>query len=180
MAADVRMTGAGDDIRTSHDKLPRSLGVWSAAAVLVGSTIGSGIFRTPATVAADIGTVGAVALVWILGGIVAVFGALTLAELATMYPRSVGVFVYVREGFGPLPAFLFGWTEMIVIRPSALGAIAMIFAEYMQTFVKMSDGQVRMVAGLAIIVLGLLNIASIKWAATLENVTTAGKVIALL
>jgi amino acid transporter len=146
----------------------------------VGSTIGSGIFRTPATVAADVGTVGAVALVWILGGIVAVFGALTLAELATMFPRSGGVFVYVREGFGPMPAFLFGWTEMIVIRPSALGAIAMIFAEYMQTFVKMSDGQIRLVAALAIIVLGGLNILSLRYAAFLENVTTGAKVLALL
>ena len=161
-------------------RLPRSLGVWSAAAVLVGSTIGSGIFRTPASVAADVGTVGAVALVWILGGVIAVFGALTLAELATMYPRSGGVFVYVREGFGPMPAFLFGWTEMIVIRPSALGAIAMIFAEYMQTFVKMSDGQIRLVAAIAIIVLGLLNIMSLRYAAILENATTAAKVLALL
>lgn len=180
MASDARGGGGSAVAPTSHDKLPRSLGVWSAAAILVGSTIGSGIFRTPASVAADVGTVGAVALVWILGGIVAVFGALTLAELATMYPRSGGVFVYIREGFGPLPAFLFGWTEMIVIRPSALGAIAMIFAEYMQTFVKMSDGQIRMVAAIAIIVLGLLNIASIRWAALLENVTTAAKVLALL
>jgi amino acid transporter len=163
-----------------HDRLPRRLGVWSAAAVLVGSTIGSGIFRTPATVAADVGTVGAVALVWILGGIVAVFGALTLAELATMYPRSGGVFVYIREGFGPLPAFLFGWTEMLVIRPSALGAIAMIFAEYTQTFVPMSEAQVRMVAGAAIIVLGLLNIRSIHGAALLENATTGAKVLALI
>jgi amino acid transporter len=162
------------------DRLPRSLGVWSAAAVLVGSTIGSGIFRTPANVAADVGTVGAVALVWILGGLVAVFGALTLAELATMYPRSGGVFVYVREGFGPMPAFLFGWTEMIVIRPSALGAIAMIFAEYMQTFVKMSDGQIRLVAAIAIVILGGLNVFSLRYAALLENVTTAAKVMALL
>lgn len=163
-----------------NDKLPRRLGVWSAAAVLVGSTIGSGIFRTPASVADHVGTVGAVALVWILGGIIAVFGALTLAELATMYPRSGGIFVYVREGFGPMPAFLFGWTEMIVIRPSALGAIAMIFAEYMQTFVKMTDGQIRMVAAAAIIVLGILNIVSIKWAAVVVNATTFAKVIALL
>jgi amino acid transporter len=171
---------AADTSEVRHDRLPRRLGVWSAAAVLVGSTIGSGIFRVPSTVAADVGTVGALALIWIVGGIVAVFGALTLAELATMYPRSGGVFVYIREGFGPLPAFLFGWTELIVIRPSALGAIAMIFAEYTQTFVALSDTGVRMVAAAAIVVLALLNIRSIVWAAVLENATTLAKVGALL
>ena len=163
-----------------REAMPRRLGVWSAAAILVGSTIGSGIFRTPSAVAADVGTIGGVALVWIIGGLVAVFGALTLAELATMYPRSGGVFVYIREAFGPLPAFLFGWTELIVIRPSAIGAIAMIFAEYTQTFVVMSDAQVRMVAAVAIVILALLNVRSIVWAAFLENTTTAAKVLALL
>ena len=64
----------------------------------------------------------------------AVAGALTIAELAEHVPRSGGMFVYIREAWGPLPAFLFGWTELLVIRPSALGAIAMIFAAYMRTF----------------------------------------------
>src|SRR5436189_5536856 len=97
------------------ERLPRRLGVWSAAAVLVGSTIGSGIFRVPSTVAADIGSVGAIALVWIIGALVALFGALTMAELATRYPRSGGIYVFLREAYGPLAAFLFGWTELLVI-----------------------------------------------------------------
>ncbi|MBX6364862.1 MAG: amino acid permease [Gemmatimonadetes bacterium] len=145
----------------------------------VGSTIGSGIFRVPSSVAADIGSVGAVALAWIIGAIVALFGALTLAELATMYPRSGGVYVFIREAFGPVPAFLFGWTELVVIRPSALGAIAMIFAEYLGNFVPLTDVATRMVAALAIIGLCAANIRSVDWGALVENATTGAKVIAL-
>ena len=105
------------------ERLPRHLGLWSAIAVLVGSTIGSGIFRVPAGVAERLQEPGPVMLAWIIGGAIALFGALTLAELAAALPRSGGVFAYLLEGFGPLPAFLFGWSELTVIRASALGAI---------------------------------------------------------
>ncbi len=164
----------------TRDRLPRRLGVWSAAAVLVGSTIGSGIFRVPSTVAGDVGTVGAAILLWIVGGLVALFGALTLAELAALFPRSGGIYVYLKEAYGDLPAFLFGWTELLVIRPSAYGAIAMIFAEYLQTFVPMTDVQVRLVAAAAIAVVAAANYRSVLFGAAIENATTAAKVLALV
>src|SRR5947207_972155 len=113
------------------DRLPRRLGLWSAVAVLVGSTIGGGIFRTPAVIAGRVPEPVLMLLVWVLGGLLALCGALTYAELAAMFPRSGGVYVYVREGFGRLPAFLFGWSELLLIRASALGAIATPFAEYL-------------------------------------------------
>ncbi len=162
------------------ERLPRRLGVWSAAAVLVGSTIGSGIFRVPSTVAADIGTVGAIALVWLIGAVVALFGALTMAELSTLYPRSGGIYVFIREAYGPMPAFLFGWTELLVIRPSALGAVSRIFADYLGAFIPMSEGATRGVAAVAIVLLSAANIRSIIWASGVMNVATAAKVIALL
>ena len=77
---------------------------------------------------------------WVVGGVIALFGALTLAELAAALPRSGGVFAYLLEGFGPLPAFLFGWSELTVIRASALGAIATIFAEYLGYFLALHAG----------------------------------------
>jgi amino acid transporter len=163
-----------------EDRLPRRLGVWSAAAVLVGSTIGSGIFRVPSSVAAEVGTVGASALLWVLGGLVALFGALTIAELAAMFPRSGGVYVYLREAYGPVPAFLFGWTELLVIRPSALGAVAMIFAEYLGNFIALGDTGTRVVAATAIAVVGLANIRSVLLGAAVQNASTAAKVLALL
>lgn len=162
------------------DRLPRRLGVWSAAAILVGSTIGSGIFRVPGAVAERVGTVGAVTMLWTLGALVALFGALTVAELAGMFPRSGGVYVFIREGFGPLPAFLFGWTELLVIRPSAIGAIAVLFAEYTARLFGWGDPSVRWIAAGAIVLVGLANIRSVRWGAVVQNVSTAAKSLALL
>ena len=162
------------------ERLPRHLGLWSAIAVLVGSTIGSGIFRVPAGVAERLHDPGPVLLAWVLGGLVALFGALTYAELAGALPRSGGVFAYILEGFGPLPAFLFGWSELTVIRASALGAIATIFAEYLGYFIHARRPmQVRWVAAGAVLVVGLLNYLGVSSAAVLMNLTTVAKYGAL-
>lgn len=130
--------------------------------------------------AAAVGTPGAMLLIWVIGALVALFGALTLAELAAMYPRTGGIYVFLKETYGPVPAFLFGWTELLVIRPSALGAIAMIFAEYLRVFVPMAEGQVRVVAGAAIVLLALANIRSVSWGAAVQNASTVAKVAALV
>ena len=112
------------------ERLVRRLGLWSAVAVLVGSTIGSGIFRTPAGVAQRIDDVPLFLLAWVLGAIVVLCGALTYSELAAAFPRSGGVYVFVRESFGPLPAFLFCWAELWIIRPGAFGAIGITASAY--------------------------------------------------
>src|ERR671917_1954962 len=161
------------------ERLPRHLGLWSAVAVLMGSTIGSGIFRVPASVAERLYDPGPVLLAWVLGGIIALFGALTIAELAGALPRSGGVFAYILEAFGPLPAFLFGWSELAVIRASALGAIATIFAEYFGYFVPMTPTQVRLLAAAGVVTVGALNYVGVNRAAVLMNVSTVGKYAAL-
>ena len=148
--------------------------------MLVGSTIGSGIFRVPSAVAGDVGTVGALSLLWIAGGVITLLGALTLAELAVLFPHSGGIYVFLREAYGPLPAFLFGWTELLVIRPSALGAIAVLFAEYFAEFAPIGVSGVRVVAALAIVVLAVANIRSLRWGAVVQNASTAAKIAALL
>jgi basic amino acid/polyamine antiporter, APA family len=161
------------------ERLPRHLGLGSAIAVLVGSTIGSGIFRVPAGVAGRLHDPGPVLLAWVIGGLVALFGALTYAELAAALPRSGGVFAYILEGFGPLPAFLFGWSELTVIRASALGAIATIFAEYLGYFIRLGPEQVRWVAAGAILGMGALNYVGVSSAALVMNLTTIAKFGAL-
>src|SRR2546428_11969705 len=167
------------------DRLPRRLGLWSAVAVLVGSTVGSGIFRTPAVIAGGVPAPGPMFAVWVLGGLLALCGALTYAELAAMFPRSGGVYVYVREGFGRLPAFLFGWAELLLIRASALGAIAPPFAEYFLRSLGLDptrppyDGAVHWVAALAIVLTATLNYVGVRWSALLLNLTTAAKYGAL-
>jgi amino acid transporter len=168
------------------DRLPRRLGLWSAVAVLVGSTIGSGIFRTPARIAAYVPAPGPMFGVWVLGGLLALCGALTYAELAALYPRSGGVYVYIREGFGRLPAFLFGWTELLLIRASALGAIATPFAEYLlrslgyDPKIEPHATYVHYVAAGAIILTATLNYVGVRWSSLILNLTTGAKYGALL
>jgi APA family basic amino acid/polyamine antiporter len=157
------------------ERLPRSVGLLGAVAVLVGTTIGSGIFRVPATVATRLGDPTWFLIAWVLGGLLALFGALTLAELASMYPRSGGVFAFLEEGVGPLPAFLFGWSQLVVIRASALGAIATIFAEYLGYFIPLSPRAVQYVAALVILAVGLLNYIGVKRAGAVMNVATVAK-----
>jgi len=162
------------------ERLPRRLGLISAVAVLVGSTIGSGIFRVPASVAGQITEPGPFLLAWAIGGAIALCGALTYAELAAALPRSGGVFAYILEAFGPLPAFLFGWSALAVIRASALGAISTIFAEYLGYFVPLTAPQVQYVAATAIITVGLFNYFGVNVAALLVNLTTVVKYGALI
>lgn len=161
------------------ERLPRHLGLWSAIAVLVGSTIGSGIFRVPAGVAAGLTDPGPVLLAWVVGGVIALMGALTYAELAAAMPRSGGVFAYILEAFGPMPAFLFGWSELTVVRASALGAIATIFSEYLGLLVGYSGATTQYVAAGAVLFVGMLNYVGVRFASVAMNLTTVAKYGAL-
>jgi amino acid transporter len=120
-----------------------------------------------------------VVLAWVLGGAVALTGALTIAELAAALPRSGGVFAFLLEAFGPLPAFLFGWSELVVLRAAALGAIATIFAEYLGYFFHFDPLMVRRVAAVTIIGIGLLNYLGVRAAALVMNLVTAAKFAAI-
>src|SRR6058998_2816328 len=135
-------------------ELPRKLGLFSTITVLIGSTIGSGIFRSSAGIAARIPDERLFFAAWIIGGVCVLAGALTYAELASALPRTGGVFVYVREAFGRLPAFLFGWAELTVLRASALGAIATVFAEYLLRIlgIAMNDNAVHYIAAASILI----------------------------
>ncbi|HEY4131185.1 MAG TPA: amino acid permease, partial [Gemmatimonadaceae bacterium] len=147
---------SSDSLTPAPGELPRKLGLWSAVAVVAGITIGSGIFRTPASVTNRLPGPLALFGVWIAGGIVALFGALTLAEVAGAFPETGGIFVFIRRSWGRLPAFLFGWAELAIIRAAAVGAIATTFAEYLlrvlgyDPSVAPYDGWVHYVAAAAI------------------------------
>jgi len=195
---DGAQTGAGQSDKAEArdawgERLPRSLGAFSAVAVLVGSTIGSGIFRSPASVAAEIDTVVPFMLAWVVGGLVALAGALTFAELGGMFPRTGGIYVYLREAFGPLPAFLFGWAELLILRPAAYGAIAVTSAEYTWRLLGHDPGQVLLpltgtwevsiaqgLAAVFIVIVGVVNYRGVGLGAIIQNVSTALKVAAIL
>src|SRR6266576_156622 len=108
--------------------LVRALGVWTATAVVVGTVIGSGVFKKPRAVALAVPYFGPAALVWVLGGVLALLGALSLAEVAVLYPRAGGNYVFLREGYGRLFGFLWGWVDFWMIRCGSIAALATMFS----------------------------------------------------
>jgi len=161
-------------------RLPRILGAPSAAAVMVGLVIGSGIFRVPSSVASSVETVGAVAMVWILGGAVSLAGALVVAELSCLYPEAGGVYVFLREAYGRFPAFLYGWTRLLLLVPASIGAMALILAAYLRPLLPLEDVDERWIAGLVILMVTGLNYRSLLWSSLLENAISLTKVVLLL
>jgi basic amino acid/polyamine antiporter, APA family len=164
-------------------ELPRKLGLFSAITVLIGSTIGSGIFRSSAGIAARIPDERLFFAAWIVGGVCVLAGALTYAELAGALPRTGGVFVYLREGFGRLPAFLFGWAELTIVRASALGAIATVFAEYLLRMLGLSvtsNDTVHYVAAASILLVAFFNFVGVHIGALIQNLTASVKYLALV
>jgi amino acid transporter len=160
-------------------RLARKLGVWSAAAVVVGGMIGSGIFRVPQTVAAETGSPGLIMLVWVAGGAIALAGALSLAEAAALFPRAGGLYAILFEAYGPLVAFLYGWLTLI-ISPASTGAVALVFAEYLGRLIPLTPLQVRAVAIGAIILVAAANYRSVRLGAAIQNVFTSAKLLALV
>src|SRR5579864_1784030 len=118
----------------SHLELKRDLGVWSAAAIVVGTVIGSGIFLVPSSMVKSVGSPGMVFVVWIVGGLLSLFGALSYAELAAALPQAGGEYVYLREAYGPLWGFLYGWTQMWVAKSGSIATLATGFFIYLANF----------------------------------------------
>src|SRR5687767_7459019 len=164
----------GPAARRTAAELPRRLGFWEATLIVVGVTIGSGIFRVPATVADAVGSAPGVAAVWIIGGIIALCGALALAELAAAIPEPGGVFVYLREVYGPAVAFLFGWMYLFV-GPTGSAAVALVFAEYLGRLVGFSSLGVRFAAAGAIVIAAAASYRSVRGASALQGAATLGK-----
>jgi amino acid transporter len=171
--------------------LSRELGPLMATAVVVGTVIGSGVFRKPSLVANEVPNFGFVALVWILGGSLALLGALALAEVAVLFPRAGGNYVFLREGYGRLFGFLWGWVEFWIIRCASIAALATVFTESLHDVLRAiydySTGQ-QVISywaerGLTIgviVVLALVNMRGVKWGGFLQVCITAVKVGSLL
>lgn len=160
-------------------ELPRRLSLLSTIAVTVGLIVGSGIFRAPSSVAEATGSVGTIALVWVLGGLLTLCLALCVAELSTMFPRAGGAFVYLREGIGPAAAFAYGWTYLLIITPGAWATIALVFAEYAGAFVSLNPTSTRVLATVAIVFVTFTNVVSVRLAAVIQNIATSAKMLAL-
>src|SRR5262245_55925469 len=166
--------------------LPRRIGFWGAAAVMVGVTIGSGIFRTPPDIANHFGAPLTILALWLAGGLLSLCGALTYAEMACMFPQSGGVYVFLREGLGKPVAFVFGWTYMLLTKPFAAAGIAVIFAEHLLLLVgaELDPGRkalaVNAIVTLGLTALTLINVIGVDPSTGVAKVLTALKVAALL
>jgi APA family basic amino acid/polyamine antiporter len=161
--------------------LPRLLGPVDAFCVVVGCTIGSGIFLVPATVAKNVPYMSGIVIVWIVGGLFSLAGALTLAELGAMLPKAGGLYVFLRVAYGALPAFLFGWAEFLVVRSGSMATLAAAFARYFAQLCP-TPASIRNevwqagAATLAILVVTLVNILGTRRGSTLQVLGTLLKV----
>jgi APA family basic amino acid/polyamine antiporter len=156
-----------------------ALGLFSATMMVVGGIIGSGIFLNPAIVAARVGTTGLTLSVWVLGGVVALIGALVYAELGAWRPVAGGGYVYLRDAYGRLPAFLYAWTLLLVIATGAIAAVAVTFANYAVALLGWStEARVPLAVG-AIMALSAVNYVGVKPGAMTQNVLTILKLAAL-
>lgn len=176
--------------------LVRAIGLPSAILIVIGSVVGSGIFLTTGGMAAAIPSASLLLLAWVFGGMLSIAGGLTYAEMGAMFPRSGGVYVFLREAYGGLPAFLYGWASLLVVISGSIAAVAVGFAEYLSYFVPalstsnvilslsmpwgpftVSAGQ--LVAALSISVLGAVNYVGVRSGNMVNVVMTAAKVAGL-
>jgi APA family basic amino acid/polyamine antiporter len=165
--------------RPSDVTYVRGLGLFSGTMAVIGGIIGSGIFLNPAIVAARVGTPSLTLLAWILGGVVALLGAFIYGELAARVPRVGGGYAYLRDAFGPLPAFLYAWALLLIMATGAIAAVAFTFASYAGALFGLPEKSLPFVAAGAIICLTALNYVGVRPAAWTQNIFTVLKLAAL-
>jgi len=157
--------------------LARSLRERDLLLLFIGSVIGSGIFLTPGLILRELGgSVGYSLLVWLFGGVLSLLGALTYAELSAANPEAGGLYCYIRDGFGRLPAFLYGWSLLLVIASASIAALAHAFTAHLQDIVRLSPTEVHIVNTLMIAVVTVVNVWGTRKSSDLQNVTTLIKV----
>jgi len=145
--------------------------------LFIGSVIGSGVFLTPGLILRRLdGSVGYAFLVWIIGGILSLLGALTYAELAAANPEAGGLYVFIRDGFGRMPAFLYGWCLFLVIASGSVAALARAFTRYLAEIIRLSSAEATLVSVVMIAVVTAVNVWGTRKSSDLQNWTTLIKV----
>ncbi len=168
------------------EHLVRQIGLGSGIAVVVGSTIGSGIFKSPSGIAGQLPGPLPMLAVWVVGGLFVLCGALTLGEVGGAFPYSGGLYVFVREAFGRLAAFLFGWAQLVLLRPSSIGAVAIVFGQYFLRLLGHQEGEkgfnewTAICAIGAIIIVSIANVRGVRFGTVIQNLTTVAKTAGLL
>jgi basic amino acid/polyamine antiporter, APA family len=165
---------------TQPATLRRTLGFTDLVLITIGTVIGSGIYLVPSVVLHQTGGRASVAmLIWAAGGVLSLLGALTYAELGAANPDAGGLYVYLRDAFGPLPAFLYGWTSFFVISSGSIATLAVAFSNYLNQLVPMGVMAARVVSIALIVLLAAINVRGTRKSATVQNWTTGAKVAVL-
>ncbi len=173
---------ASTTAEVAHEQLPKVLGLFDAVMIVVGSIIGSGIFLKVSAVVGELAPYGTGVILgtWLLVGLVTLCGSLALAELAAMFPHAGGPYLYIREAFGQLPAFLWGWTEFWVVRTGSVGALACATVIYFNKLMPLPDVGQIMLAVAVVVGLSAANYRSTRAGATIQSAATISKVIFIL
>ncbi len=161
-------------------ELKRAIKLPHATALIVGTIIGASIFMQPSEITRHVPSVGGIFLVWILSGILTLFGALVCAELASIFTQSGGVYVYLKEAYSPSLGFLWGWAMFWVMHSGIIAAVAVICARYVREFVHLTDAEVKAVAISVILILSAVNYLGVKHGSSLQTLLTLGKVVAII
>lgn len=161
--------------------LPRLLGITDLVLLAVGTVIGSGIFLVPAVVLRQTdGSLSMALLVWVVAGILSLLGALTYAELGAERPEAGGLYAYIRDAFGPMPAFLYGWTMFFVIASGSVATLAVAFTSYLQQFVPLTPWQAKGGSVLVLVVIAVINVRGTRQSAGVQNWSTGVKTLAIM
>ena len=164
----------------AQPELPRALGLLDSALLVIGSIIGSGIFLTPSNIARRVHTVEGLLLVWVVGGILSFCGALSYAELGAAFPRAGGIYVFLREAYGPLLAFLYGWSTFFVMQSGSIATLASAFAIYLGYLSSLPPWLAKMLAVSCIALLTLINCFGVRSGALVQNFLTVIKIGSLV
>lgn len=161
--------------------LKRTLGLRDLILLIIGTVIGSGIFIVPGAVLRQTnGSIALAMMVWLAGGILSLLGALTYGELSAMNPKAGGLYIFIRDGFGSLPAFLYGWTLFFVISSGSVATLAVAFGSYLGEIIQLSPAIAKLAAIAMIAVVTIVNVLGTRESANLQGWTTAIKVFAIL
>jgi len=170
-------------VETGDNKreLRRVLGLRDLILLVIGTVIGSGIFLVPGTILRLVnGSVVAAIGVWLTGGLLSLIGALTYGELTAMHPEAGGLYIFIKDCFGPVVGFLYGWTLFFVISGGSIATLAVAFSNYLSEFVSFSPLMAKIIAMTMILAIAVVNVWGTRKSADLQNVTTAVKVLAIV
>lgn len=158
----------------------RILGAVDCLSIIIGVMIGSGIFFVPTEIAKVVPSPRLLLLVWVLSGILSLFGALTYAEISVLFPKAGAPYLFLRHAYGPFWGFLVGWALFWIIQTGSIAGVAVVFSSYLGYFLPLTPGGIKGVSVLLIGVLAGLNILSVRWGASVQNLLSALKVLALI